>query len=145
MMGIAKGMLPVLLGLSVTQLNTLCDSLLAWGLTAPAEPTDFQYPLDSGTAAALYFGQRMYQFPLGIFAVAIGTVIFPLLSLHAERGELDLFRNDFSRGIRLVIAITIPASAGMFLVSEPLTEVLLQRGEFSGEDSQRTASGAYAK
>ncbi|MGH7200279.1 MAG: lipid II flippase MurJ, partial [Planctomycetaceae bacterium] len=94
---IARAMLPVVLGLSVTQLNTFADSLIAWGFAAPLGASDATmplpggpaYPLDSGTASALYFGQRMYQFPLGVFGVALGTVLFPLLARHAERGRLD--------------------------------------------------------
>lgn len=140
---IAMTMLPVIIGLSITQLNTLCDSLIAWGLTAPSDPTHAgwlsEYPLQEGTAAALYYGQRMYQFPLGVFAVALGTVIFPLLTTHAERGEFDLFRDDLTRGLRMVIAIGIPASVGLWLIALPLTRLLFERGEFDQADSLQTA------
>ena len=140
---IALTMLPVIVGLSITQLNTLCDSLIAWGLTAPSDPTQTgwlsEYPLQEGTAAALYYGQRMYQFPLGVFAVALGTVIFPLLSTHAERGERDLFRDDLTRGLRMVIAIGIPASVGLWLIAMPLTRLLFERGEFNQADSVQTS------
>jgi putative peptidoglycan lipid II flippase len=85
-------MIPVVVGLSITQFNTLLDSLIAWVLTKPTDPQTVgwltEYPLSDGTASALYLGQRMYQFPLGVFGVALGTVIFPLLARHAERNEL---------------------------------------------------------
>lgn len=141
---IGRTMLPVVLGLSITQLNTLCDSLIAWGLTAPAENVSgwldaATYPLREGTAAALYYGQRMYQFPLGVFAVALGTVIFPLLTTHAERGQHDLFRQDLVRGLRMVIAICVPASVGLFLIALPLTRLLFERGAFDATDSAQTA------
>ncbi|NQV26206.1 MAG: murein biosynthesis integral membrane protein MurJ [Rhodopirellula sp.] len=143
-------MLPVLLGLSITQLNTLCDSLIAWSLTAPTDPTTARwldsYPLTEGTAAAMYLGQRLYQFPIGVFGVALGTVIYPLLTAHAERGETGLFREDLARGLRMVIAIGIPASVGLVLIATPLTQLIFERGEFTAEDTINTAAmiSAYA-
>lgn len=140
---IATVIVPVLVGLSVTQLNTLCDSLLAWGLTAPADATEkgwlSSYPLQEGTAAALYLGQRMYQFPLGVFGAALGTVIFPLLATHAERKQFDLFRDDLTRGLKLVLAIGIPASAGLAVIAPQLTSVLFLRGEFDQHDATQTS------
>jgi len=140
---IAIVIVPVLLGLSVTQLNTLCDSLLAWGLTAPADASEpgwlSRYPLQAGTAAALYLGQRMYQFPLGVFGAALGTVIFPLLATHAERKQFDLFRDDFTRGLKLVVAIGVPSSAGLAFIAPQLTSVLFLRGEFDQHDAAQTS------
>ncbi|HLJ12585.1 MAG TPA: murein biosynthesis integral membrane protein MurJ [Planctomycetaceae bacterium] len=143
---IVRGMLPVTLGLSITQINTVLDRLIAWTLTQPADaaallplPGNPAYPLLPGAISALYFGERMYQFPLGVFGVALGTVLFPLLSRHAARGDLDRVRDDLSLGLRLVLAIGIPASAGLALVAEPLTRVLFQHGQFSSDDAQRTA------
>lgn len=139
-------MLPVLAGLSITQLNTLCDSLIAWGLTAPTAPqatgwlSSYSYPLKEGTAAAMYLGQRLYQFPIGVFGVALGTVIYPLLTAHAERGETSLFREDLVRGLRMVIAIGIPASVGLMLIATPLTQLIFERGEFTAEDTAQTSA-----
>lgn len=137
-------MLPVLLGLSITQLNTLCDSLIAWGLTAPTAPDAARwlvdYPLTEGTATAMYLGQRLYQFPIGVFGVALGTVIYPLLTAHAERGQTDLFREDLAKGLRMVIAIGIPASVGLILVATPLTQLIFERHEFTADDTVQTAA-----
>lgn len=143
-------MLPVLLGLSITQLNTLCDSLIAWCLTAPTDPNATRwlnsYPLTEGTATAMYLGQRLYQFPIGVFGVALGTVIYPLLTAHAERGQTDLFREDLAKGIRIVIAIGIPASVGLLLIATPLTRLIFERDEFTADDTVQTAAmiSAYA-
>ena len=141
---IRRTMLPVVLGLSITQLNTLLDSVMAWLLTSPSYPTQTgwlsNYPLSEGTASALYLGQRLYQFPLGVFGVALGTVIFPLLALHAERKELTRFRDDFLHGLRLVIGIGLPASAGLILVAAPLTDALFRHGAFTHSDSRQTAA-----
>lgn len=133
-------MLPTLIGLSVTQLNTLLDSLLAWGLSVEdgAATTRWQ-PLESGTASALYLGQRLYQFPLGVFGVALGTILFPLFARHAELNRRDLLSADFLRGMKLVLIVGIPASAGLIAVAEPLAAVLFQRGAFDAFDTRQTA------
>ncbi len=141
---IVRAMVPVTLGLSITQINTALDKLLAWSLMQPLDstavlPGGIAYPLAPGAVSALYFGERMYQFPSGVFGVALGTVLFPLLSRHAARGELHRVRDNLSLGLRLVIAIGLPASAGLALVAEPLTRLLFQHGEFDSIAVARTA------
>ena len=142
---IARDMLPVVIGLSITQINAVLDSLIAWGFTQPAGgsplmplPGSPSYPLTAGTATALYLGQRLYQFPLGVFGVALGTVLFPLLTMHAQRGETDKLRADLSLGVRLVLAIGIPASVGLMLVAHPLATLFFQYGKFDVEAARQT-------
>lgn len=138
-----RTMMPIIMVTWVVQLNTVFDSLLAWGLSAPAGSVksegDFVWPLETGTASALYFAQRMYQFPLGVFGVALATVLFPLLSKHAERGELDQVSRDLTYGMRLVIAIGVPASMGLGLLCEPIAVLFFERGAFTSEDALLTA------
>jgi putative peptidoglycan lipid II flippase len=140
---VLNAMLPVVLATSITQLNALVDSLLAWGLAAPAAGGTtiggFAWPLETGTASALYFAQRMYQFPLGVFGVALGTVLFPLLARHTARGELDQVGRDLTLGMRLTLAIGLPASVGLILLREPIAVTLFERGAFTREDSALTA------
>jgi putative peptidoglycan lipid II flippase len=147
---IVQAMLPVIVGLSITQINTLSDSVIAWSFSLSegarsGEANGMQF-LESGTASALFFGQRMYQFPLGMIGVALGTVLFPLLARHAERGRLDLLRGDLERGLRLMISIGLPASAGLVLLAAPITSLLFQRGAFDAEDAAQTTAmvSAYA-
>ncbi len=91
--------LPVALGLAVTQLNTLADSLIAWGLSAEAGGARtiswlghrVSYPLETGAASAIYYGERFYQLPVGILGVAVATVIYPLLARHAARSDRAAF------------------------------------------------------
>lgn len=130
-------MWPVVAGMTILQINTLLDSLLAWALARPDSggPAWCEYlgvpPLvSSGTATALYMGQRMLQFPLGVFGVALGTVIFPLLTEHAQTEQWDALRRDLLRALRLVIAVSFPASVGLVVLAGPLTEALFQRGQF---------------
>ncbi|MBT5017362.1 murein biosynthesis integral membrane protein MurJ [bacterium] len=140
-------MLPVVAGLAVIQVNVILDSIMAWGLAvpegggvAPSASLGIEGFLSAGTATGLYIGQRMYQFPLGVFGIALGTVLFPLLTQHAQSGEIAALRKDLSKGLRLTIAIALPASAGLFLLASPLTNLLFRHGEFTQEDSMLTAN-----
>lgn len=142
---IIQEMLPVVIGLSITQLNAVFDSFVAWGFAQPEGAGPFMplpgspaYPLHSGTATALYLGQRLYQFPLGVFGVALGTVLFPLFTRHAQQGEFGRLRSDLSLGIRLVLAIGLPASAGLMLVAHPLATLFFQYGKFDAAAARQT-------
>ncbi len=149
---ITLAMLPVIIGLSISQLNTLSDSLIAWGFSQPegiaqqVTSTFNRYPLEAGTASALYFGQRLYQFPLGLIGVALGTVLFPLLSQHAQQKKLGAFRDDLSLGLRLNFVIGLPASLGLMILAEPITRLLFEHGQFNRSDTLQTAGiiQAYA-
>lgn len=144
---IAISMAPIVVGLSITQLNTLIDSVLAWGLAksegiyaaSARTPAPIWQIFESGTASALYFGQRMYQFPLGVFGVALGTVLYPRLSRHAERNEGELLRKDLSLGLQLVLGVGLPASIGLFCMASPLSTLLFQYGDFDVHDAYQTA------
>lgn len=142
---VAREMLPVVLGLSISQLNAVLDSFVAWGFAQPDGagpvmplPGSPHYPLHTGTATALYLGQRLYQFPLGVFGVALGTVLYPLFSRHAQRGEIEKLRGALSLGIRLVLAIGLPASAGLMLVAHPLSTLFFQYGKFDAAAARQT-------
>jgi len=136
-------MLPVVAGVTLSQLNALVDRVLAWGFSLPLWTESIHsgwWPvLESGTASALYLGQRMYQFPLGVFGVALGTVLFPILTRHAEQGDMRGFRADLTLGLRLSLAIGLPASAGLMLVAGPLSTALFQHGRFDVSDAALTA------
>jgi putative peptidoglycan lipid II flippase len=143
----ANATLPMVLGLGVTQINTLLDSLVAWSLTAPNQGEkviawlgpEWQYPLTVGAASAIYYGERLYQFPVGMLGVAVATVIFPLLARHAARGERQRIADDLVAGLRLVLFFGLPASVGMALLAEPISRLMLERGEFTAQDAARTA------
>ena len=143
---VLRPLLPMMFGLAVVQLNTLVDVLIAWGFArTPASGSTIAwlggvgYPLTQGAAAAVYYGERLYQFPLGILGVAVATVIFPLLSRHAARGDLDKLGADLTLGLRLVVFLALPASLGLVLLAEPLARLLFEHGEFTADDAARTA------
>ncbi|MFW6060150.1 MAG: murein biosynthesis integral membrane protein MurJ [Phycisphaeraceae bacterium] len=143
---------PMVAGLAVFQINALMDSLIAFFLS----PRDgaaqlrvlgfvWDYPVRSGSVAALQWAQRLYQFPLGVFGIAVATAIFPALSHAAPTvGDRGLsgegeFARILRQGLRLTMFIALPASVGLILVRLPLATVIYQRGAFTGEDAQRVA------
>ncbi len=138
---------PMVLGLTVTQFNTLVDSLLAWSLAAAGDASEpiawlggaVDYPLRQGAAAAIYYGERLYQFPLGLLGMTVATVIFPLLSRHAARGQHEHLAEDLTLGLRLVLFLGVPAGAGLVLLSDPLARLLFEHGEFTAADATRVA------
>jgi len=137
---VVSAMLPIVLGFAISQLNVLVDSLVAWAAANTQLGALLPVRIEPGTATALFFGQRMYQFPLGIFGVALGTVLFPLLTSHAQAGDQDGLRRDLAHGLKLTIAIGVPASAGLAVLSGPITNLLFRRGAFDAADAELTAT-----
>jgi putative peptidoglycan lipid II flippase len=144
---IATAMLPMTLGLAVTQLNTLVDSLIAWGLAAAPGESEWigwlgsavRYPLRQGAAASIYYGERLYELPLALLGIAVATAIYPLLSRHAARNDHRALAADLTLGLRLVLFLGLPASAGLVLLAEPLSRLLFQHGQFTADDALRAS------
>jgi putative peptidoglycan lipid II flippase len=144
---IGRNMMPTLIGLSVTQINTFNDGLMAWALArAPDGPERIpwlggavRYPLEQGAVAATYLAERLYEFPVGIMGLAVATAIFPLLSRHAARGDHRKLGADLTLGLRLVICLGVPAGVGLIVLAHPLVRLLLEHGQFTAEDTARTA------
>ena len=142
---IRRGMIPTALSMAVVQFNTLMDSVVAWGLSAPQGSSEtiswlggVAYPMKSGAASALYFGERLYQFPLGLLGIAAATVVFPLLSRHEARGDRAAVGSDLSLGVRMVLLAAIPCSVGLEFLAEPIARLLFERGQFTADDTVRT-------
>ncbi|MEE2738159.1 MAG: murein biosynthesis integral membrane protein MurJ [Planctomycetota bacterium] len=144
---IFNSLVPMLLGLSIVQINGFLDSLIAWLLAQPeGQPLQFHvlgyaiaYPMLPGSVSCLYFAERVYQFPVGVFGVAVGTVIYPLLSRHASERNTTALVEDLIAGLRLVLIIGIPASAGLVVLAKPIAALLFQHGQFSVQDTIRAA------
>ena len=131
---------PMILSLGVLQLNTFLDGLLA-SLPVTFGTNDifgWMLAIDEHSMAVLSYGQRLYQFPLGVFGIAVATAIFPQLA--REVGDASAFRETLQRGLRLVMFVGIPASVGLMLIREPLVAVIFQGGEFTVADSKRVGS-----
>lgn len=135
-----KRMVPVLLGLGTLQINTLMDTVIAsasiWlGPAVLGRP----YPLNDGSTVLLNAAQRLYQFPLGVFGIAVATAVFPMLSRFAN--EPDRFASTLRRAVRLSLFIGLPASVGLVLVRDQAMGVLFRFGGrgMTAEDVGRAA------
>ena len=144
---ILRAMAPTALGLAVTQINTLSDSLIACGFAVvPGSRATIgwlggvAYPLRQGAAAAVWYGERVYQLPLGLLGIGVATVIFPLLSRHAAKEQSDRLGSDLTLGLRLILFGGVPATAGLFLLAEPVARLLFERRSFTAADTTRAAA-----
>lgn len=125
---IGKTMLPMVIGLGAVQVNIFMDSMIAWWFVY--DPPVAGLKSERPGTAILYFAAHLYQFPLGVFLVALATAIFPTLSKHAANRDMPALRDTLARGIRVALFIAIPCMVGLILVREPMVRVLLERGEF---------------
>lgn len=139
----ARRMGPVILGLGALQVNTLLDGLIAgWPvlvgptITLPGAGT-VAYPLDESSNAVLFFAQRLYQFPLGVFGIALATAVFPALARESD--DRERFGATLRRGVRLTLFIGLPAAAGLIAVRTDLATAILEGGAFGEGDSARVA------
>ncbi len=145
--------IPVALGAAVLQISVLMDKAIAFFLSVGPGRTSFElfgnsiaFPLAEGATQRLNWAQFMYQFPLGVFAIALATAIFPKLSegaLDADRGQ---FKSVLRRGIEASLFIGLPASVGLVVVRYPAVRLLFERGNFTPEDTVLVArsTGLYA-
>lgn len=138
---------PVAVGMGTIQLNAFMDMLIAmWPVWIGPTVLGRVYPLDEASNAILFNTQQIYQFPLGVFGIAVATAVFPLLARHAHHAE-D-FALTLRRGLRLSLLIGLPASVGLVLVGHDITGVLYGHGNnsFSAEGVARAALvlGAFA-
>ena len=121
---------PVLLGLSVTHLNLFITTNLGSGL-------------GEGVITALHYAQRIMQLPIGIFAIAIAVAVFPTMTGHAARGEMDLYLKDLSSGFRTIVFITLPAALGLAALRLPIVRAMYLQGKAT-MDSVDIAATALA-
>ncbi len=127
---IAVLMLPVLVGLSVSQFNLFVNQNLASTL-AP------------GIVAALAAGQRLMQLPIGIFGIAVAVAVFPTLTAHAALQENEAFKRTMSLGVRSVVFLTLPAAAGLVALRTPIIRVLFEWGLFTHRDTLAIAEALF--
>lgn len=127
---VMKLMMPALLGLGVDQINALVDRWIAsW--------------LPEGSVSYLYYANRLVQFPLGVFGIAIAMAILPVLAEHAARKEIDELKASFLFGTKLTIFIMVPSAAGLMVLKAPIVNILFQRGAFSPEAALGTSTALF--
>lgn len=130
-------MIPALFGVSVSQINLLLDTLIASFLM-------------TGSISWLYYSDRLLEFPLGLFGIAISTVILPALSRHhvnrsdnAQQSAVD-FRHTLDWGVRMILLLGVPAMIGIAVLAQPMLLVLFMRGNFGLSDVQAASFSLWA-
>jgi len=121
---------PTLFGASVAQINLLFDTLIASLLAA-------------GSVSWLYYADRLLEFPLGIFGVALGTAILPRLSSDHARADPAAFHRTLEQALRLVAVLGVPATAGLVLLAGPILATLFGYGEFGANDTHMAALALF--
>nr|WP_250154861.1 murein biosynthesis integral membrane protein MurJ [Vibrio alginolyticus] len=124
-------MIPALFGVSVSQINLLFDTFIA----------SF---LQTGSISWLYYSDRLLEFPLGLFGIAIATVILPALSRKHVDAQNEGFAQTMDWGVRMVILLGLPAMLGLIVLAKPMLMVLFMRGEFSPQDVHQASLSLFA-
>ncbi len=128
---IRKLMIPAMFGVSVSQINLLFDTFIASFLM-------------TGSISWLYYSDRLLEFPLGLFGIAIATVILPALSKKYVDKSGRQFEQTLDWGIRVVLLLGIPAMLGMITLASPMLKVLFMRGEFDASDVEMASMSLMA-
>ena len=116
---------PALLAGGVVQINLLVGRQVA--------------SYTEGAVSWLVYADRLYQLPLGVVGIAIGTVLLPDLSRRLRAGDAAGGRESFNRGCEFALALTVPAAVALVVIALPLTSVLYERGAFGTDDTASTA------
>lgn len=138
--------IPVAIGAGVLQLSVLADKsigfLMSHGVAADGSAVThatlpggyvLRLPMQMGAPVRLSYAQVLYQFPLGIFAIALATAIFPALSRDAMDKDRSRFKKIMRQGIEASLWEGLPASAGLILVAEPISRLLFQHGQVDAQ------------
>ncbi len=128
---ILKLMVPTLLGSSAAQVNILIDSVIATFLV-------------SGSVSWLYYSDRLLEFPLGVFGIALATVILPNLSRKHAQNSTQAFSETLDWALRLSMVITLPAAAGLAVMAIPILITLFQYQAFQASDVSMSAMSLVA-
>lgn len=126
-MEVLATMAPAIVAASAVQVNVMVN-------------TSFATHAEAGSVTWLNNAFRLMQLPLGMFGVAIGTVTLPLLSEKAALGHRSEFREALAKGIRLVFFLTVPASAGLWILGEPILSVIYEHGKVTPHDIHESAA-----
>ncbi|WP_457639157.1 murein biosynthesis integral membrane protein MurJ [Persephonella sp.] len=118
-------LLPAFASFGVSQFAFIIDTVIASFLLG-------------GAISYLYYANRIFQLPIGLFAVGLGNALLVSLSRHYSDRNADRFNEDFNAGLRFAIFISVPASAGMLVLGKEILSVLLERGEFTHTDTYMT-------
>ena len=116
-------MTPGFFGSAIYQVNVYVAGVLA-------------YAISDSAGTLLFYGNRLMELPIGVFAIAVSTVVYPLIARHAVEKKFTAMAEDYRKGIRLILMINVPAAVGLALLSEPIIRLIFQHGEFTSADTR---------
>jgi putative peptidoglycan lipid II flippase len=119
-------MLPATIGLSATQINIFVN-------------TNFAASCVEGSVSWLNYAFRLVQLPIGLFGVAFSIAVMPLLGRHAAQKDMQGLKETFNSSLVMVLSLTIPATAGLVLLAEPIIRLIFEHGAFTQLDTGKTA------
>lgn len=128
---IIKMMAPALFGVSIAQIGMLIDSMYATFLR-------------TGSVSWLYYADRMMQFPLGVFGVALATVVMPHLSEQVAKNDEAEFKRALDWALKLVVLIALPCAISLAVLAGPILVTLFQYGAFNAFDMKMTEESLWA-
>jgi putative peptidoglycan lipid II flippase len=128
---VVKLMIPALFGVSVAQINLLIDTMLATSLV-------------TGSISWLYYSDRLLEFPLGVFGIAIATVVLPSLSQQVAESSEAAYQKTLNWALQMVLLIGVPAAIGLALMAEPMMLTIFQHGSFTELDAYRAGLSLMA-
>jgi putative peptidoglycan lipid II flippase len=128
---VSQLMLPAIFGSSVAQINVLLGGIIA-------------SLLGVGKISLLYYSDRLMEFPLGLFGIALATVTLPYLSRQAANESMTAFAETVDWSMRLVVLIATPAAVGLIVLAEPLVATIFYGGEFTAFDVEMAALSLQA-
>ena len=120
-----RRLIPAFASFGVSQFAFVVDTVIASFLVG-------------GAISYLYYANRIFQLPIGIFAIGVGNALLVSLSKHKSENNTAAFLNDLNAGLRFAVFISIPATLGMIVLGKEIIIVLLQRGSFSSHDAELT-------
>lgn len=123
---IALLMLPATVGVGVYYLNITVGNILA-------------SLLPQGSVSYLYYAQRLFEFPQGVFTVSVAQAVLPAMSRQAAAGDLEAMKDSLNYGVRLTLFVTIPALVGLVVCAEPVMTLLFMGGQFDYAMAQQSA------
>jgi len=123
-------MLPSVFGVGVYYLNITVSAILA-------------SLLPQGSVSFLYYAQRMFEFPQGIFTVSVAQAVLPSMSRQAAEGDMTGMKDSLSFGLRLTLFITIPAMAGLMLCATPIFSLIFMGGAFDYSQAINSAQALF--
>ncbi len=125
-----KRMIPGIIGIGIREVNVVVDTLLATLLV-------------TGTVAALQYGNRLMQLPLGVFGIAIGSVVLPLFSRHTAYNNIKELKNSIRQAFNMILLIMLPIIALILVMGKDIVSLIYQHGEF-GEKALTMTFSALA-